>query len=61
MRAAYTSKIRSEKKLLSVLITSANAKTEPLKSALLNKITEGKILEVCNYFGIINYSAPLKN
>jgi len=59
MREAHKS-IKSEKRLIEVLKNTANCKNEPLKTCLLNKINEGKIIELCQYFGIINYSKPIE-
>jgi hypothetical protein len=61
MREAYKKNITSEHKLLIGLNHAANTFNEPIKTALLNKIAKGEILEVCNYLGIINYSKPLNN
>ena len=60
MRQCYRLKIRSETSLRKALINAANSKQEPIKSALLQKINDGEILEVCNYFGIINYSKAIE-
>jgi len=65
MRSAYKSTIRSEKKLITVLKQSAEAYirdgSTKLGESILQKINDGKILEVCNYFGIINYSRHIEN
>jgi len=62
VRSVYQSTVTSERRLLQVLYKSAEAqrsRSARLANALKAKIDEGRIFEVCNWFGILSYSAPV--
>lgn len=62
VRGAYQSTITSERRLLQTLYKSADeqrSRSARLANNLKAKIDEGRIIEVCNWFGILGYSAPI--
>lgn len=61
VRGAYAKTITSERRLLIALTDMSNGQRNPkLGEALNAKLDAGRIHEVCEYFGILVYSAPIE-